>query len=238
VVSCVPEGPATGDAGAAAAPARTAVPVAPIGARTPPDAAVSGPPITGVFQDDFERAELGPDWSALSPRWKIAGGRLCARGARNRGIWLRRALPTNATIEFDAIAESEEGDLKAELWGDGKSGATGVSYTNATSYIAILGGWKNSKHVLARLDEHAEDRLDIDVDPESDDERARPVAPGQPYRFRIERADGRTLRWSINGVEYFELSDPDPLAGPGHEHLGFNEWDAPVCFDNLRIAPL
>jgi hypothetical protein len=198
----------------------------------------SGPPIVGVFQDDFERAELGPDWSALSPRWKIAGGRLCAQGARNRGVWLRRALPTNATIEFDAIAEAEDGDLKVELWGDGRSGATGASYTNATSYIAILGGWKNSKHVLARLDEHGEDRLEIDVDPESDDERARPVATGQPYRFRVERADGRTLRLAINGVEYFELSDPDPLAGPGHEHLGFNDWDAPVCFDNLRIAPL
>ena len=239
LASCVPEGPATGDPGGAAPSTRNPAPVVPGGSRpAPATTAGAGEPISGVFQDDFERVALGPDWNALSPRWRITSGRLCARGARNRGIWLRRALPTNAAIEFDAIAEAEVGDLKAELWGDGKSGATGTSYTNATSYLAILGGWKNSKHVLARLDEHGEDRLEIDVDPESDDERARAVAPGQVYRFRVERADGRTLRWSVNGAELFELSDPDPLAGPGHEHLGFNDWDAPVCFDNLRVTPL
>jgi hypothetical protein len=153
-------------------------------------------------------------------------------------VWLRRALPENAVIEFDAVAEAEDGDLKAELWGDGKSGATSASYTNATSYLAILGGWKNTKHVLARLDEHGDDRLELDVDPESDDERARAVEPGQPYRFRIERADGRTLTWSVNDTRYFELADTEPLAGPGHEHLGFNDWDAPVCFDNVRVTPL
>lgn len=236
--SCVPEGPATGgslDGSSARAPA----PIAPASARAEDGAGSEGvgAPIHSVFQDDFERPELGADWNALSPRWKIAGGRLCARGARNRGVWLRRPLPTNAVIEIDAIAEADDGDLKVELWGDGKSGATGTSYTNATSYLAILGGWKNSKHVLARLDEHGEDRLEIDVDPDSDDERARPVAPGQVYRFRVERSDGRTIRWSVNGAEHFELADPEPLAGPGHEHLGFNNWDAPVCFDNVRITP-
>ena len=72
----------------------------------------------------------------------------------------------------------------------------------------------------------------------SDDERARAVSPGQAYRFKIERADGKTLSWSVNNVEYFDLADPEPLTGAGHEHLGFNDWDAPVCFDNLKITPL
>jgi hypothetical protein len=242
-VSCVPEGPATGGAGAAQTRAAPVSRPAPVAAETaspagPASAAASAPPIAGVFEDGFDRVDLGPDWSALSPKWRISGGRLCARGARNRGVWLRRALPENAVIEFDAVAEAEEGDLKAELWGDGKSGATSSSYTNATSYLAIFGGWKNTKHVLARLDEHGDDRLEIDVDPESDDERARAVEPGQPYRFRIERADSRTLTWSVNETRYLELADAEPLTGPGHEHLGFNDWDAPVCFDNVRVTPL
>ncbi|MGK3997332.1 hypothetical protein [Sorangium sp. So ce1024] len=228
--ACVPEGPATGDA--STRPAGTVV----TSASTAATGAARG--AQGVFEDDFNRSALGPDWNALSPRWKIDDGRLCARGARNRGVWLKRPLPQNARIEFDAIAEAPDGDLKAELWGDGRSGATTASYTNATSYLVILGGWKNTKHVLARLDEHGADRLEIDVDPDSDDERARPVAPGQPYRFEIERRDGKTISWSVNGVEYLELSDPEPLSGPGHEHLGFNDWDAPVCFDNVRITPL
>ncbi|WP_437906796.1 hypothetical protein WME95_02195 [Sorangium sp. So ce327] len=230
--ACVPEGPATGDV--SARPAGTVAP----SVSLPTAGAAPGAQGTGVFEDDFNRPALGPDWNALSSKWAIDEGQLCVRAARNRGVWLKRPLPENARIEFDAIAEAPDGDLKAELWGDGRSGATAASYTNATSYLVILGGWKNTKHVLARLDEHSAERLEIDVDPDSDDDRARPVAPGQPYRFRIERRDGRTLSWSVNDVEYLELSDPAPLSGPGHEHMGFNAWDAPVCFDNLRITPL
>jgi hypothetical protein len=231
--ACVPEGPPTQGTGAT-----KPVPAAVVPSRTTKASPPSRPPIVGTFEDTFERAELGPDYNALGAAWKISGGKLCGRAARNKGVWLLRKLPERARIEFDAYAESADGDLKVELWGDGVSGATGASYTNATSYLAILGGWKNSKHVLARLDEHASDRLEFDVDPQSDDERARAVSAGQPYHFKIERADGRTLAWSVNGITYFEFTDPEPLTGAGHDHLGFNDWDAPVCFDNLKITPL
>jgi hypothetical protein len=237
--ACVPEGPSTVDAGT------TAKPVAPVPLATHRPKAVEAPIgstalplLTAPFEDTFERAELGPDWNALSAKWRITNGRLCVRNARNHGIWLNRRIPANARIEFDAVAESAEGDIKAELWGDGATGATGASYTNATSYLTIFGGWKNTKHVLARLDEHGADRMELDVDPQSDDERARPVAAEQPYHFKIERVDGRTVEWWVNGISYFRLSDPDPLTGAGLEHVGFNDWDAPVCFDNLKVTPL
>jgi hypothetical protein len=239
--ACVPEGPSTADAGA---PAKATV-APPAATTTPPrtlsSAAVKAsdaPRITAAWEDTFDRAELGPDWNTLSPAWKIQNGKLCVRGARNKGAWLNRRLPVNARIELDAYAESNEGDIKVELWGDGASGATSTSYTNATSYLAILGGWKNTTHVLARINEHAHDRLEIKVDPDSDDERMRAVAPGQPYHFKVERADGKKVEWSVNGTTYFTFADPDPLAGPGHEHFGFNDWDAPVCFDNLKVTPL
>lgn len=182
---------------------------------------------------------LGPDWNpSRTTAWRIEDGWLCGQGARNHGVWLNRVLPVNARIEFDARSESNEGDLKAEVWGDGQSGATGVSYTNATSYLAILGGWKNSIHVLARVNEHGKDRRELHVDKESDDARKRPVAKGQSYHFLIERADGKTVRWSVNGAEMHSFSDPEPLAGRGHDHFGFNDWDAKVCFDNVRVTPL
>jgi hypothetical protein len=236
VAACVPEGPATNpDAGAAPSPLQ---PISTARASAEPNGEREDPPILEPFEDSFDRAALGPDWLALSPAWKIHEGRMCVRGAKNKGAWLRRVLPDRARIELEATADSPDGDLKLELWGDGKSGATGTSYTNATSYVLILGGWKNTKHVLARLDEHGADRLDLDVDPTADDERLRPVEPGQPYRFSIERSDGKTLVVSINGQTLFRWSDPAPLAGDGHDHLGLNDWDAPVCFDNLRIIPL
>lgn len=193
---------------------------------------------------DAERAprtpsNLGPDWLPMkTSAWTIEDGRLCGENARNRGVWLNRTLPVNARIEFDAVAMTDKGDLKAEVWGDGRSYAKSTSYTNATSYLTILGGWQNTLHVLARRDEHGADRKEIRVVKDSDDPRERPVVRGQLYRFTIERTDGKTVRWSVNGEEYLSWADPAPLAGQGHDHFGFNEWEAKVCFDNVKVTPL
>ena len=92
--------------------------------------------------------------------------------------------------------------------------------------------------MLARIDEHAPDRPEIKVDPRSDDDRARPVSPGQVYHFKVERSDGRTLRWYVDDKLMFAFEDKAPLAGAGHDHFGFNDWDVPVCFDNVRVTPL
>src|SRR5512142_1715797 len=69
--------------------------------------------------------ELGPNWrQAATNVWHIENGRLCGQHAQNHGVWLNRVLPVNARVEFDAIAENPDGDLKAAIWGDGQSHAT------------------------------------------------------------------------------------------------------------------
>ncbi len=183
--------------------------------------------------------DLGPDWrQAQTNVWHIENGRLCGKNAHNHGVWLQRVLPMNARIEFDAISDSPDGDLKSELWGDGQSGATGISYTNATSYLTIFGGWHNKYHVLARINEHGSDRQEIEIDPKSDDPRERPAVKGQLYHFKVERTDGRTVRWFVDGIEWLKFTDPDPLIGFGHDHFGFNDWEVKVCFDNVKVTPL
>ncbi len=194
--------------------------------------------LTAPFADFFDRQELGDDWRTTSNVWRITDGKLCGRGARNHGVWLKRRLPTNARIELDATSASADGDIKLEVWGDGRSHATGVSYTNATSYVVIFGGWKNQFHVLARIDEHAKDRPEVRIDPDNQDVRARKVEPNRSYHFKIERIDGKTVRWFVDDIEILTYPDPQPMKGAGHEHMGFNNWEVPVCFDNLKIAPL
>ena len=196
--------------------------------------ASASPQLAPMVPDD-----LGPNWrQANTSAWHIENGRLCGQRAQNHGVWLTRVLPVNARIEFDAISESPDGDLKAEVWGDGQSSATAISYTNATSYLTILGGWQNKFHVLARINEHGNDRKQIVVDKSSDDPREKPVEVGQIYHFKVERNDGHSVRWYVNGLEYLTYDDKEPLAGIGHDHFGFNDWNVKVCFDNVKVTPL
>ena len=194
------------------------------------------------FHDDFSRdgaMDLGDNWNVLDAKaWRIEGGKLCGQNAHNKGIWLRRVLPPNARIEFTATATTADGDLKAEVWGDGQSGATANSYVDATSYLVIFGGWKNTVHALARLNEHGTDRMDIPVVQAADDPRARPVLANRPYRFVVERTDDRTVKVAIDGQSFFSFSDANPLRGRSHDHFGFNDWEVKVCFDDVSVTPL
>jgi hypothetical protein len=243
---CVPNGPATSsDVGGAGTPQPKARPATAVAAPRPAVRADSAPgaqsastPLGNGFEDAFERPPLGTDWRATGGEWRIEQGRLCGKSARNHPVWLARTLPTNVRIEFDAVTYSPDGDLKAEIFGDGASAASGASYNDATSYLTILGGWKNQFHVLARLNEHASDRPEIRIAPGSDDERARPVVLGQVYHFKVERNDGKTISWWIGDTLMFKFSDPQPLSGAGHDHFGFNDWEVRVCFDNVKVVPL
>jgi hypothetical protein len=196
------------------------------------------PVLQATFKDEFERQIVGDDYLATDSSYRIDRGRLCVKGARNHPLWLRRRLPLNARIEVEAETSSPDGDIKLEAWGDGHGAATRIAYSNATSYLAVFGGWKNRYHVLARMDEHATDRPEIIIEPGSDDPRREPVQANRRYRLKLERSDGKTVRFWVDDVEMLSFNDPAPLANGGHEHFAFNNWQTPVCFDHLVVEPL
>jgi hypothetical protein len=171
-----------------------------------------------VFEDDFERDALGERWSSEGGAWRLEGGALQVAGAHNDALWLDVVLPEKVRLEFDATAHSAEGDLKFEIFGDGA--------THESGYVGIFGGWSNRLNIIARLDEHGDDRL-------VGAEGVR-VEPERTYRFRLERTDGR-LRWWIDGEPFLTFDDSAPLRGADHAHFAFNCWEAPVSFDNVRV---
>ena len=185
------------------------------------------PAIDGVFTDDFNRTDIGPLWRNTGGTYQLVDGQLKIRGARNKPLWLRRTLPRDARIEFDVRSQSPEGDIKVEVYGDGVSKANADSYT-ATSYVVIFGGWNNSLNVLARMDEHAEDRV---VGPR------RKVELGHNYHMKIERKGDTISAWA-DGQLLAKMNDPNPLWGAGHDHFAINNWSTELWFDNLKITPL
>ena len=195
-----------------------------------------GPPSTGgtlVFSDDFEREELGEnyrvaaaDYGFKAGTWVIEKGRLKGEKIHNAALWLKRELPKNVRVEFVAKAESNQGDVKSEIFGDGM--------THQSGYILIHGGWKNSTIAIARQYEHGEDRK---VDNRSCGVRSgrrQCVESGVDYHWAIERR-GSTLKWYLNGRLLLTYPDAHPIQG---RHFGFNNWEAPVTFDSLKIYSL
>lgn len=194
--------------------------------------------LSQTFRDDFDRDVLGKDWFSTSNQWHLQSGELCTQSTRNHPVWLKRRLPANVRLSFNARALSSGADLKFEAWGNGRSHASGSTYDDATGYILIFGGWNNRFHVLARFDEHAAARQQLRLDPSASAPKLAPVEANKKYRFELERRDGKTLVWSVDGTELFRFSDKDPLRGAEHDHFGFNDWESQVCFDDLTIIPL
>jgi len=187
------------------------------------------PPITQVWHDDFE-AGLGEVFYATGDGYHVEHGALSARGAHNHPLWLRSKLPHDVRIELDAWSTEPRGDLKIEVFGDGHSyDPDGGRYT-ATGYEVIFGGWYNTRSIIARLDEHGHDLA----------QRTEPkVIANRRYHWRIERRRN-VLTWFIDDMAspFLRYEDPRPLEGPGHDYLGFNNWETDTWFDNLVITPL
>ncbi len=178
------------------------------------------------FSDDFSSSSIGPAWRSTGGKYRVTNGELVIDHAYNHPLWLTSPLPQDGIVEFDVSSSDPAGDIKIELWGDGKSFATTTSYT-ATSYVFIFGGWHNTISAIARMNEHGQDRKT-----RSD----RKVEPGRKYHFRIERR-GQHIDWQIDGEPFLTFDDKNPLSGTEHAYLGVNDWEVELHFDNFVVKP-
>jgi hypothetical protein len=178
---------------------------------------------TLVFSDDFERAELGPNWQTKHPGWALKDGALNDTNAKNVGAWLAQPLPERVRVEFSARSEPLEGgkpfpgDLKCEIFA--------TQPEHQAGYVLINGGWSNRLDVIARLDEHGKDRLTK--------ESVR-VEPSVTYRWAVVRVDN-TVHWFRDGKVVLSFIDAAPVPG---RYFGFNNWASNAFYDDLAIYAL
>jgi hypothetical protein len=216
--------------------------VAPAKKQAPPPPACNAnddPLLSEPFTDSFDRTDLGADWNSTSyGAYFIRSNRLCIAKPRNHPLWLKRRLPANVKVEFDATPSSANADVKVELFGDGCSFDTeGRDYT-ATAYVAVLGAHSNSEHWLARMFEHGPEAKKTPLVTGGPSVAASKLIANTTYHVELARTDAKTVSFKVDGVLVHDMIDAQPLAGPGHDHFAFNGWDAPSCFDKLVITPL
>lgn len=99
------------------------------------------------YENHFDRASLGDEWWSNGGDWRIVDGQLYSPGVGNNPLWLMARLPADVRAEFDVRSEGADGDVKWEMFGDGRNHSTG--------YVFIFGGWRNRETRIAKLDEHA-----------------------------------------------------------------------------------
>ena len=177
-----------------------------------------------IFEDNFNRAEIGENYSVLGGDWKIENGKLRSIRAENKNLVLKSVdLPQNAVIEMTMKSLSKDIDVKFNLWGDGKPHDHGDGYT------FILGGWKNRVSIISKLDEHEKNRSE---------KRNAGLEQGKAYRVRVERKSNK-IKWFVDSKLFLEYFDETPLrVSDGYSKLSFANWRSDVEFDDLKIYAL
>ena len=176
-----------------------------------------------VFQDDFNREALGDGYTTTHSGWKIVKGEVNDEDAKNKGLWLKRETPRNTRIEF--TVRSEALSSGKAFPGDSKCEAFAKTPDHQAGYVFINGGWGNRLDVIARLDEHGDDRLAVP---------SKPVEEGRSYRWAIVR-QGDTISWYRDGVQLLSYADKAVILGG---YFGFNNWESNLFFDDLAVYDL
>ncbi len=188
------------------------------------------PKLKEAFRENFDSGWLDPNiWRITRPTaYQVKDGALVAEGAKNSPMWLKLRIPCDVKIEFTARSEANDGDLKVEVFGDGRSSADHEGAYTGTGYVVIFGGWRNTVNTIARKDEHGARLFE---------ENETKVEKGRTYRFSLQIRGGR-IEWFLDGRLFMRVDDPEPLCAAGNDHFAFSNWATQVHFDDLAITPL
>ena len=191
-----------------------------------------------LFEDNFDRQELGEKWRSVHSGWKLVDGWVHSSKAHNRALWLQQAFKGNIIIEFDARSEPApkgkqfRGDIKIDAFATRPERVQCGRDLCSTGYVVINGGWFNKTDLIARIDEHKTDPTIVKR--RAAESAGSQVSPSVVYRWQIVRRDS-TIEWYRDGQLQLTYSDDSPIDGG---YFGFNNWESEIYFDNLKVFSL
>ncbi|MCI0342268.1 MAG: serine/threonine protein kinase [Planctomycetales bacterium] len=170
-----------------------------------------------VFEDDFERADLGEAWAnVIRGDVRIHDGALCSR-VGHVALDLRFAddvaLEVTATVQPDARRPVE-----ASVFLSGTP-ASGLRAGYSFEHGIVPYGESGATDLVQRLG-----RTVLQVD-------TKPLVPGVPSRLEARRDSGRVV-WTVDGRERGRVRDRDPLEG---DRIGIGSNCDHIHYDDLRV---
>ncbi len=175
-----------------------------------------------VFEDAFERPELGGDWDIIQGHGQIVDGRLYIFSREQPNpvhAMITRGFADDVRLEFEAQVDPDKPacDIACGLGGNSFVGF---------GYLLQFGAWSNQVNQLSspikikgvrQLDQHPPFLIEY----------------GKTYRC-VAVKEGRSVSYTVNGTRLLEVTDPDVIGGSGFEHVSVVTWMG-MYVDNVKV---
>jgi hypothetical protein len=167
-----------------------------------------------VWQDNFDRSELGTDWYLVTGEVLLQSGRLLLKGA-GATVVTERTFAADVRIEFDAEADpkTQPCDLSATI---------AASKEFGYGYLFAFGGANNQVNQILGFGVTV-----VDSKPKL------LIKLGRVYHIAAIK-EGKRLVYTVDGEKILEASADDPVSGPGFDRVGLVTW-AGMLVDNFRV---
>ncbi len=169
------------------------------------------------FQDDFERTELGGDWTSNDA--VISKGRMLVGSNQPACAKITKSFPTDVKIEFDA--EAFEGKPPCDL---SVTFAAERLSSMSWNYLLAFGGENNTvnKIIGGRKLKGMRDKNPKIL-----------IEPKRKYHI-VATKEGKRLSLVLDGELLLEGHDDQVMGGPGFDALGLVTWNG-MYVDNVRV---
>ncbi len=171
-----------------------------------------------VFEDDFERAELGSNWDV--PKGKIENGKLVFGLDSPMTARITKPFKTDVRVEMKAEANpaKQPCDLSILLAAGSR---TGFDYGG---YLLAFGGMSNSGHQIIGGGQIAVVRIH---------NAPNVIVPGKVHTI-IGTRDGNRLTLEADGAVILSTTDADPIGGVNFDHVGLVTWNG-MLVDEVKV---
>ncbi len=175
-----------------------------------------------VFEDNFDRQEVGVDWDFIKGEGKIVDGRLyiCSTaGINDVSAMIVREFGTDVRLEFEAEVDPHMPpcDIAAGLGGN-----PFMSY----GYVLQFGARNNQVNQIyaPRRDDKL---LQVELDPPFH------IEYGKVYRCVAAR-EGQRITYTVNDVKLLDVTDSEIMSGPCFGNIFLVTWNG-MFVDNVKV---